>query len=419
MQPIVTPPARISGAFSSAEFKPMKPCVAAFFLTALLLTTLLLGFAAKLSRAQSPAERPPDEHPADVLTPDQWRRTDAAVERALAWLASTQQSDGSFPTIPSGQPGVTALGILAFMSHGHVPGVGPYGDCLTHAVDFVASCQKQNGLLAVIGPDGPKITRAVDQYVGVTTAYNHAIGSLVLSEVYGVSDDAEREQHHEVIERALAATLAMQRWPKDHPKDNGGWRYIYDHPNHESDLSITGWSLMFLRSSKNAGFDVPEGPIDDAVAYVRRCFNDEYQVFEYVTGRPDDDRSRGMAGAGIIALAHAGYHGADEATKSGDWILEHDFSDYNLPMQFSVPDDNDRYHYSLFNCCQGMYQLGGRHWRQFFPPVVETLLKNQQADGSWPTDAHAFDAQFGNAYTTAMVLMALGAPNQLLPVFQR
>jgi hypothetical protein len=66
-----------------------------------------------------------------------------------------------------------------------------------------------------------------------------------------------------------------------------------------------------------------------------------------------------------------------------------------------------------------MYQLGGEHWSRFFPWVVNTLLANQRDDGSWPAESHYYDAQFGNAYTTALVVMTLGAPNQLLPIFQR
>jgi hypothetical protein len=214
----------------------------------------------------------------------------------------------------------------------------------------------------------------------------------------------------------------MQRWPKDLPKDRGGWRYIDQYNQDDSDLSITGWNLMFLRSARNAGFEVPKQPIDDAVAYVRRCYAREFGVFEYVAGHPaEDDRSRAMAGAGILALAHAGLHGAPEAKQSGEFILRHDFDQYNALMSFGHKHESshDRYHYSLFNCCQGMYQLGGTYWQQFFPRTVATLLANQQADGSWPADDHAFDAQFGNAYTTALVVMSLGAPNQLLPIFQR
>ena len=44
---------------------------------------------------------------------------------------------------------------------------------------------------------------------------------------------------------------------------------------------------------------------------------------------------------------------------------------------------------------------------------------NQHADGSWPAESHMNDARYGNAYTTALVVLTLGAPNELLPIFQR
>ena len=71
------------------------------------------------------------EPPADdVLTEEEWQALDQSVEKGLAWLASQQQPDGSFPTMPFGQPGVTALCELAFLSHGHVPDEGEYGERL-------------------------------------------------------------------------------------------------------------------------------------------------------------------------------------------------------------------------------------------------------------------------------------------------
>ena len=132
-----------------------------------------------------------------------------------------------------------------------------------------------------------------------------------------------------------------------------------------------------------------------------------------------DDRSRGMAGAGILALAPCRVSQFAEAQQSGEWILQHGFDEYNVLIPFNQSQPHDRYHYGLFNCCQGMYQLGGKYWEQFFPRAVRTVLANQQPDGSWPADSHWHDGQFGNAYTTALVVITLGAPNQLLPIFQR
>src|SRR5690242_5887856 len=50
-----------------------------------------------------------------VLTPAQWQKLDPAVDRALAYIAKKQSSDGSFPTDVSGQPAVTALCVMAFL----------------------------------------------------------------------------------------------------------------------------------------------------------------------------------------------------------------------------------------------------------------------------------------------------------------
>lgn len=380
-----------------------------------LLVTCLLMAAAILARAQ----QPPRESPSDVLSANDWRRVDQAVERALEWLASEQLSNGSFPTLETGQPGVTSLCIMAFVSHGHVPGEGRYGKLLERATDFVLSCQKDNGLITQLGPDGPLQNRNVPEHeIGVCAAYNHAISSLVLSETYGMSREERAARIQRAVERSLRVSLEMQRWPKDRPDDVGGWRYIDDPDDVDSDLSVTGWELMFLRSARNAGFDVPPKPIADAIEYVRRCYAPELGTFEYEIGLADD-QSRCMAGAGILALAHAGYHKSEEAQRSGQWLLTYDFKNYNVSIPFNQQWVHDRYHYGLFNSCQGMYQLGGEYWKEFFPPTVATLLENQQPDGSWPSDSHWHDGQFGSAYTTALVVMTLGAPNQLLPVFQR
>jgi hypothetical protein len=354
-----------------------------------------------------------DKAPANALSPAESRRVEAAVDRALVFLASQQQPDGSFPTLPNGQPGVTSLCVLAYMAHGHLPGEGTHGQRLETAAEFIMSCQKENGLITLNGPDGPQITREVSHEIGSAATYNHAISSLALSEMYGMSPTKRAGEMQRVINKALTAALEMQRWRKD-PGDQGGWRYINQFDQHDSDLSVTGWYLMFLRSARNAGFNVPKQAIDDAVAFVRRSYQKNYGAFGYTvnTGRGP---SRGTAGAGILALGHAGFHNSFEAQRTGQWLMQYSFDVYNDTLGL----DRDRYHYSLFNCCQGMYQLGSPYWEQFFPRTVRVVLDNQQSDGSWDAESYHRDRAYGNSYTTALVVLALGAPNQLLPVFQR
>jgi hypothetical protein len=402
-----------------------KTAVVSAIACVVLLAAATLGAAQapeafQLNAIRGPADdRASTADPSDVLAAQEWRQVDASVDRALAWLAAQQLSDGSFPTLDSGQPAVTCLCMMAFMAHGHRPGEGPYGAHLERAADYALNCQKANGLVTLMGPEGRQISRTGAPDIGVTAAYNHAISSLALSQVYGVTGRDKDERLQATIQRSLTATLEMHRWPKDRSVDRGGWRYLNDLGREDSDLSITGWQLKFLRSARDSGFDVPKESIDNAVEYVRRTYSERYGAFCYAVGDYYDFRSRGMAGAGILALAHAGYHDAAEAKQSGDWILRNGFDDYNKTVPFTQSYPIDRYHYGLFNACQGMYQLGGKHWSEFFPRVVKTLLANQQVDGSWPAESYLGDGKYGNAYTTALVLLTLGAPNQLLPIYQR
>ena len=111
-----------------------------------------------------------DDTPANVLSPEEWKRVDVAVDHALAWLAASQRPDGSFPTLDTGQPAVTCLCTMAFMAHGHIGGKGPYGKRLELSTEYAIHCQKANGLITLVGPDGPEITRGVEHEIGVATA---------------------------------------------------------------------------------------------------------------------------------------------------------------------------------------------------------------------------------------------------------
>ncbi|MCG8449122.1 MAG: terpene cyclase/mutase family protein [Pirellulales bacterium] len=360
------------------------------------------------------AQQVTDATASQVLSEDEWRQVDEAVDRGLDWLARQQLRDGSFETIPTGQPGVTALCVMAFMSHGHLPGHGPYGQQLSKAIDYIMSVQKRNGMLSLLAPNTPTLTRNVAHEIGYTTPYNHAIAGLVLSESYAMEGTRRAAKLRPAIRKALDVTLEMQIWPKRRAVDKGGWRYLDVHEGEDSDLSVTGWQLMFLRSAKNAGFDVPGAPIDRAVEYVLRCFDKSSGGFIYKV-EWDKRTTRGMTGAGILALAHAGKHNTPEARRAGDWLLRNRLDVYNS----LGPKGDNRYHYSLLTSCQAMFQLGGRHWADFFPPTAKAIVAHQKPNGSWPFESHRRDALFRSAYTTSVCLIALGAPNQLLPVFQR
>ena len=358
----------------------------------------------------------------DLLDATQWQRIDESVVRSLEWLSDQQKPDGSFPTVAGGQPAVTSLCVMAFASHGHLPGQGKYGKQLEKAIEYIIGCQKRSGILALECPNTEKIPRTLNRDSSNNAVYNHAISATVLSEMYSLASGTEKQG--QAIEKALAATLTMQKWPKNYDAELGGWRYLNRETTDvsQSDLSVTAWQVMFLRSAKNSGFDVPAEPLADAVKYVLGTFNPKMKTFSmFDTKRPPHGFSRGMAGAGILALAHSGVHNRPENIASAEFMLRVPCVPYGKDDPLKVGGDwyPDRYHYSAFIATQAMYQMGGKYWKQHFPPTAEALVANQSPDGSWPAEKHQYDARFGNAYTTALVALALGAPNQLLPVFQR
>jgi hypothetical protein len=105
-------------------------------LASCILATLTLMIAL-LAPALGQAQGTPST---DILTDDQWTDVESSVERSLAFLASQQQRDGSFPTLPYGQPGVTGLCTLAFLAHGHTPDSEPYGKNIEKAIKYIANC---------------------------------------------------------------------------------------------------------------------------------------------------------------------------------------------------------------------------------------------------------------------------------------
>ncbi|MEX2287325.1 MAG: hypothetical protein WD648_09565 [Planctomycetaceae bacterium] len=375
---------------------------------ALVLSPVIAGAQQADKAAEKPAKTAADRFGTrPILTDAQWQKLDAAVDRGLVFIAKQQSLDGSFPTEASGQPAVTALCVIAFLSRGHIPNEGPYGKQLVRALDYVLDAQALDGTLMVQRVDRIGIAHFEGNY-------NHAISGLMLGEAYGMAPATHQERMRTAIDLALRLTRQQQTRPKRNPRERGGWRYMRRFGVSDSDLSVTAWELMFLRSARNAEFDVPKEWIDEGMNYVRQTFSTDEGAFRYGLQGEDDYVSRGMAGAGIVALALGGDHNTDVAKKAGDYILRNGFERYNRSRH-----NEDRYHYSAYYCGQAMFQLGGDYWFNFFPGFLDVLAKNQNSDGSWAAESNMNDSKYGNVYSTALAVLALTPPYQLLPIYQR
>jgi hypothetical protein len=340
--------------------------------------------------------------PAPLLTPAEWKLADRAIDRGLRFIAKHQAPDGSFLTLDPARPGVTSLCVMAMLARGHQPGKGPYGSLIERSIDYILDVQDpQSGALVqglYLGGDDKGAAH-----------YNHGISGVMLAEVYGMTDAKRHDRIRTAIEKALQYTRRVQTQWKGNPDDRGAWRYPH---SFNSDLSVTCWQIMFYRSARNAEFNVPAAWIDEAMGYVHRSFDKDQRAFVYGLAGSNRYTTRGMVGAGVVCLELSGEHQSETALLAADWILHAPFTPYN-----NHSNGEDRYHYAAFYCSQAMFQLGGKYWRQFFPPLLQTMAESQHADGSFDVDVD--DENFGTVYTTALGVLALATPYQLLPIYQR
>jgi hypothetical protein len=348
-----------------------------------------------------------------ALPPEQWLQVQRSIDRGLAWLAAQQRPDGRFPSAPAGQPAVTALGVMAFLSRGHLPGQGPYGENIERAIDFVLDTQSRRGYFSLL-----QVPPSSDHLgPGQTLLYNHCIAGLMLGEVYGMTGGERGRRIGEAIPKALAFSRGVQTRGKATEPEIGGWRYAYpDSPRANSDLSVTGWALMFYRSARNAEFIVPKSYVDEGLDFVERCYVDRPSertdgVYRYrpLETAADGRVSLANTGSATLALLLGGRHDSDQVSEAVAWYLG---------RPYPAADRAGYFYLSAYYNSQAFAQVGGDAWNRIYPQIAEAMLGHQSSDGSWPP-GRGNETSFGSTYATALAVLSLTPAYQLLPIYQR
>jgi hypothetical protein len=275
---------------------------------------------------------------------------------------------------------------MAFLSAGHVPGEGPYGETVEKGIRAVLKAQHANGLIAAEG--GHEM-------------YHHGICTLMLAEVAGMTEGPLADEVRKKLEKAVAVILKGQRSGGVH---RGGWRYTVH--GYDSDISVTGWQVMALRAAKNLGCDVPPEAIDRAIEYMKRCQDSASGGFRYFPGGP---LTVPCTGTSILGLEICGkdQHRSPEVLKAAGYLLKN-------PPQWG----QTHFFYSVYYCSQATFQLGGQYWNSYREQLHKVLFANMSDSGGW----YGRDSEgriYGPNYCTAMGVLALAVEYRFLPIYQR
>jgi hypothetical protein len=325
---------------------------------------------------------------------------DLALAKAAKFLLTQQQKSGAI--LDRGhENAMTALSIMALASIGHQPrDASPEGLAMKKGLQFILSANRQDRQGYFGASDGSRM-------------YGHGIVTLMLTEMLGMSGDEEtNEVIHAACQKAIDVIVRSQKIKKAaHAK--GGWRYTPD--STDSDLSISVWQLMALRSAKNDGLDVPASTIEDAIAYLVRSFTSPVDSrgtprqaksgFSYEAN--NDNPTFAMTASGLLAMQVCGQYDSPLVTGATDWLLEH------------PPQWKERFVlYGLYYYAQGMHQRGGNVADAASKLVASRLLDQQQPDGSWFAPGGE-EQNAGKVYCTSLAMLSLSVKYHYLPIYQR
>lgn len=319
--------------------------------------------------------------------------TEAAVQRALAWLAKQQLRDGRWSLsgpYPDGAKdenptAATAMALLAFQGNGNTHKEGKYKEVVARGAEALLRMQKADGEFAFQGPHHARL-------------YSQAQATIAICELYGMSRDKKYRQ---------PAELAIQFALKAQDPQRGGWRY---EPRLDSDLSVTGWFVMALQSARMARLEVPEENLKEVERFLDSVASENGSKYCYQPGKAP---GLAMTAEGLLCRQYLGWKRDDPRLAAG-------VSHLTQPDNLLNWDHQNTYHW--YYATQVLHHMEDDSWdkwnkimRQRLP---EEQVKSGPQAGSWngpPQDL--WDGHAGRLYTTCLCTYMLEVYYRHLPIY--
>jgi hypothetical protein len=327
--------------------------------------------------------------------PDRPPATDEEVRKALVkaldYLASKQQEDGSWPQYEQAGAG---LAIMSFIGGKCVQ--KDYSAAVRAGLDFLRSQFTSSSSF----PAGSEEQAKNGGMFGTNNMYEQAIATLGVIEALVDLNDSSLEP---IAEEAIQLIIRAQNTehkpgtlqgpiPTDSPH-HGSWRYGPDYI--DGDISVTAWQTLTLRAAVNAGFSVPDYVFPAAAKYVRSLHGADNSFCYEAPGDAGDSCAR--AGMGAFAIQLCGYP-KDPLIPPAIRFMQGSGPVWNL----EYPGEGYPFYYWYYGT-RVMFMAGGEDWRTWKDWMCRLLVDHQNPGGNWE------GAQQEEAESMEIYRAALGA----------
>ena len=310
--------------------------------------------------------------------------SEAAVGRALVYLARNQQPDGRWRHDGAQQgrhdAAVTGLASLCFLASDHTPGrEGPYREHVRKGVDFLLTQQKSDG-----------------DFRGGGDMYAQAIVTLAVAEAALMTGD---DRYRQAAIKGAEFILRAQN------PTTGGWRYL---PGDPGDTSVFGWQVMALKSVEKLGVKIPPRNVQLCRKWLDSVTNSPHKM---ISGYQNPTPRPSMTAEAVFSRLMLG----DTLT----YAQQKEACDYILAQQSGAGKGD---FYFIYYGSLAMMQLQNDSWSRWNGFMREHLVKLQKAageqSGSWdPTGK--YDVRGGRVYVTSLATLSLEVYYRYLPMYGR
>ena len=323
---------------------------------------------------------PPREKALNTHAGSMGARTEAAVEKALNWLKTNQQADGSWgPNTIA----LTGLSLLTFLAHGETTSSTNYSRTVENAIRFLLAKQRANGTFVNVNTqEGP---------------YEHGIASYAMCEAYGLTRIPELKP---AMEKAVQVILNGQQ-------PGGGWDYRYSKGGRR-DTSVAGWQIQALKAALIAGAENP-----DIRKSLAKAADDLKKACDPVTGKfhytdRSSQTSESITGVAVLCLDLIGQGDSKEA-RQGLSALTKALCKWEAAPEWAM--------YGWYYITQAKFQEGGSEWKRWNNQFARAFTGSQNKDGSW-TAPKEDERKYGPAYSTTLAALTLQVYYRFLPTYK-